>query len=260
MPGVRYGADIADDAAQIYKGLKDIQDSLSKRQKLLKRKQQDLKKAGKKTKSGRLAKASMSAPEKRRFDDLARKAKDMFGVTKADIKKGNYGDLYDMQKYSTRGITKSGKAARGSKFARNKRTGKIMKRSETDEYARRGDGKTTRSYTRGPKTAGTELGRTQTRKFTEIADRSYARMQRGGVRTTGRKGVVKKNKITNRQSLDNLRIARPDGQNARPKYRVKVQQPKKAASAKRAKTAQSKTKRAVTKAGKAKKPTTSRKK
>jgi hypothetical protein len=52
MPGVRYGPDIADDAAAIYKGIKDLND----KEQALKRKAQAAKKSGKAVKSAQLNK------------------------------------------------------------------------------------------------------------------------------------------------------------------------------------------------------------
>jgi hypothetical protein len=112
MPGVRYGPDITDDAAQM---LSDI---------LLFKEQ---------TKAGKVER-----DVRRRYNRAAKMAKQLFGLTDKDIEKGRYKDLKILAEYgegarkvgSKRGFYKRGK------MARNKRTGKLMKRSIMEEGRR----------------------------------------------------------------------------------------------------------------------------
>ena len=262
MPGVRYGPDIADDAAAIYTGLVD----LGAREKSIKAKSKAAKKAGK------VAPAGLNKKDKAKYDRLAKLATDIFGVSRADMKKGNYGDLYKMQRYSTGGKTKKGAPSKGAKYAKDKRTGKLRKRSETTEYFKRDPkGKTTRSQDRSGKTNETYLGFTKPKAYREIEERAYKRMnakKRGG---SGVRVGAKKVKVSDRAALDRLGIARSRGvgqvtaarnkttRNMRPPVVKKAKKPKAAASAKRAKGAQGKTKKAVRGAGKTK-PGTRKKK
>jgi len=247
MPGVRYGPDIADDAAAIYKGIRN----LNEKEEALKRRAQAAKKAGKKVQAAKLSKKDQA-----KYDRLAKLATDIFGVTKRDLKRGKYGDVYKMQRYSTQGVTKKGAPSKGAKLARNKRTKKIMKRSETTEFSKRSEGKTTRSDDPRGKTTQTYLGLTKPKGYRDIEDRAYKRMQsRGGVRV-GRS----RRQVGDRAGLDKLGIARVDRvggvsparnlstRDFRPPL---VKKPRAAASAKRASSAQRKTKKNVRGAGRA---------
>jgi hypothetical protein len=253
MPGVRYGPDIADDAAYIYKGIVD----LNKKEQSLKRAAQAAQKAGKKVKAAKLNKR-----DQQKYDRFAAMATDIFGVTKRDLKKGNYGDLYKMQQYSPDGITKKGAKSRRAKIAKNKRTGKVKLKRDVKESSDRSGGTTTRRAGQG----SSYIGLTKTKQYTDIKKRAFERMaKRGGVRV----GTGKKKRVTNEEGLDRLQIAKratPSGINKsggvkspmkglRPPI---VKRPRAAASAKRAKTAQSKTKKTVKSGGK--KRSTTRKK
>ena len=256
MPGVRYGPDIADDAAVIYKGIKELND----KEAALKRKFQAAKKAGKKPKA-----PSLNKTDRAKYDRLAKLATDIFGVTKKDLKRGKYGDVYKMQRYSQQGVTSRGAKAKGAKFARNKRTGQLRRSSELKEYNRRSGGTSTRSDfvdakgKVGAKTTQTYLGFTKPKGYRAIEDRAYKRMKaRGGVRV-GRS----RKKVTNTAGLDNLAISRVnrtggfvDGprsgagqlRSARPP--LVGSKPRQAASATRAKKTQTKTKATVKRGGK----------
>jgi hypothetical protein len=255
MPGVRYGPDISDDAAYIYKGIV----SLQKKEQALKRKAQAAKKAGKKVKGG-----TLNARDKAQYERFANMASDIFGVTKRDLKAGRFGDLYTLQQYSRDGVTKKGKQSKKYKVAKNKRTGKMKIKRDTKESLDRSEGKVTRRAGMG----SSYIGATAPKAYRDASDRAFKRMkQRGGVRT----GSGKRKKVTNAEGLDNLQIAKrpkPVGlltgggvkirpQVLRPK---KVKAPRAAASSKRAKTTQSKTKSTVKAAGKTPKRKTTRKK
>jgi len=253
MPGVRYGPDISDDAAYIYKGIVGLQN----KEKALKRQAQAAKKAGRKVKP-----ATLNKRDKAKYDRFAAMATDIFGVTKRDLKAGRFGDLYTLQQYSRDGVTKKGKPSKKYKVAKNKRTGKMKIKRDTKESLDRSEQKVTRRAGMG----SSYIGATAPKAYRDAKDRAFNRMkQRGGVRT-GRGG---KKKVTNEEGLDKLQIAKrnkPVGlltgggvkirpQALRPKI---VKAPRAAASSKRAKTTQSKTKSTVKSAGK-KRPTTRKK-
>jgi hypothetical protein len=258
MPGVRYGPDIADDAAAIYKGIKELND----REQALKRKAQAAKKAGKAVKS-----AELNKKDRAKYERLAKLATDIFGVNQRDLKRGKYGDLYKMQRYSQQGVTSRGAKSKGAKFAKNKRTGKIKRSSELKEYSRRSEGKSTRSQDGKGGTRESYLGLTKPKAYREIEARAAKRMKSRGVRV----GATKK-KISNRAGLDALGIARVNrtggitstpnrGKGALPSARPPLvgARPKKAKSSTRAKGAQTATKKTVKNAGKTK-PGTRKKK
>lgn len=258
MPGVRYGPDIADDAAVIYKGIKELND----KEQALKRKAQAAKKAGKAVKS-----AQLNKKDRAKYERLAKLATDIFGVTARDLKRGKYGDLYKMQRYSQQGVTSRGAKSKGAKFARNKRTGKIRRSSELKEYSRRSEGKSTRSQDAGGGTQESYLGFTKPKAYREIEARAAKRMKSRGVRVG-----ASRRKIENRAGLDNLGIARVQrqggftsgpstGKNRLPSARPPLvgKKPKKASSSTRAKGAQKATKKTVKNAGKTK-PGTRKKK
>ena len=259
MTGVRYGPDIADDAATIYRGIKELND----KEQALKRKAQAAKKAGK----GKRLTGALNKKDQAKYDRLARLATDIFGVTARDLKRGKYGDLYKMQRYSQQGVTSRGAKSKGAKFARNKRTGKIRRSSELKEYSRRSEGATTRSRDVTGGTMESYLGLTKPKAYREIEARALKRMKSRGVRV----GASRK-KIGNRAGLDNLGIARvtrsggfvsgpSTGRTALPSARPPLvgARPKKAASSTRSSSSQKKTKKTVKNAGKTK-PGTRKKK
>jgi hypothetical protein len=231
---------------------------LGAREKSIKAKSKAAKKAGK------VAPAGLNKKDKAKYDRLANLAQDIFGVSKSDLKKGNYGDLYKMQRYSSGGKTKKGAPSKGAKYAKDKRTGKLRKRSETTEYFKRDTkGKTTRSQDRSGKTNETYLGLTKPKAYREIEARAYERMnkkKRGG---SGVRVGAKKRQVPDRAALDRLGIARSRGvgqvtaarnkttRNMRPPIVKKAKKPKAAASAKRAKGAQAKTAKTVKRGSKA---------
>lgn len=112
MPGVRFGPDITDDAAQI---LNDILEFKA------------LKKAKKSDRD-----------VTRRYKRSAKMAKQLFGLTDKDIEKGRYKDLRVMAQYGNdaRRPGAPGRVYRRAKLYRNKRTGKIAKRSMMEEGRR----------------------------------------------------------------------------------------------------------------------------
>ena len=193
MPGVRYGPDIADDAAKIMNRLVDLQDKVS------------------------LTGKKLSKKDQAAFKKNADMAKKMFGLSAADIKKRKFGDMGTLAQYGDKGRIMSGrkkvggkyvyKDAKRNKLAANWRTGKTMKRRASDEHgarrtAPRGgkDNRRTLVATSAVKEVGasvtnaggaTYLGRTAPKKFREARTRSFNRMKaqkftgnkfRGGIR------------------------------------------------------------------------------
>jgi len=112
MPGVRFGPDITDDAAQL---LNDILEFKA------------LKKAKKSDRD-----------VTRRYKRSVKMAKQLFGLTDKDIEKGRYKDLRVMAQYGddARRPGAPGRVYRRSKLYRNKRTGKIARRSMMEEGRR----------------------------------------------------------------------------------------------------------------------------
>lgn len=202
MPGVRFGPDIADDAAEIMNTLVDLTAR------------------ARRSKTGKLSKREQS-----KYDRAARQALDMFGVTKADLKKGRYGDLYEMAKYSPNVKNAKGKKIKG-RYApamtrsRAKATmGEKRRRTRTmaDESLRRSDQKVVRGTREGERMApgtggGSYLGATKTPKYRELSQRAYERMAKRGI--VGYDG--RRRKIRNEEDLDKANIARtrPSGRAA----------------------------------------------
>lgn len=109
MPGVRYGPDITDDAAQMLTDIITFKEQ---------------KKRGKVDKDVR-----------RRYNRAVKMAKQLFGLSDKDIETGRYKDLKVMAEYGDGARRVGGKRGfyRRGKLARNKRTGKFMKRSAMEE-------------------------------------------------------------------------------------------------------------------------------
>lgn len=182
MPGVRYGPDIADDAAFIMNNLV----TLNKRQR-------DLEKKGK-----TLGKADSSLQNK-----MAKLADGLFGVSRADIDQNKFGEMGQLAQYSSYGRSARGKAYKRSKMARNARTGKIRQREVAAEHKRRG---ADRGITQDASGGASYLGRTQTKKYTRLRDQAAQRaatnkLEIGRARVRG----------TNPEQIDNLGIARTGG-------------------------------------------------
>lgn len=226
MPGVRYGPDIADDAAYVMNNLVELN--------------RKFRETGKRPKNYN------------KFERLAHK---IFGVKPSDIKKGKYGDLAKLATYSTAGRDSRGRAYKRGKLAKSWRTGKIMKRGLRQEFIKRGETPSGRAA-RGVRKAGrgkkgdiisgipgietqgrggaTYLGRTKTKQFDRLANAAYAR--------------AKKNKITktaNAAGIDTLNIARVGkflpgpgwgGTSSRPGATIRPPKSKTAAAGARAKT------------------------
>lgn len=192
MPGVRYGPDIADDAAYVMNNLVDINRRYRE--------------------TGKLP---------REFQKFAKLARDIFGVKESDIKKGKYGDLSRLAQYSSAGRSARGKAYQRAKPAKNWRTKKIMKRGLRQEFQKRGETPSGRAQSgvrkvgRGDAISGisgverqgrggaTYLGRTKTRTFDKLAEAAYARARRNKVQVGGARVTQ-----ANAASIDKLNIAR----------------------------------------------------
>ena len=120
MPGVRYGPDIADDAAKIMNKLVDLQDKVA------------------------LTGRKLSKRDQAAFKKNADIAKKLFGLSTSDIKGRKFGDMGTLSQYSKDGRIMSGrkkvngkyvyKGAKRDKLARNHTTGKTMKRRAADEH------------------------------------------------------------------------------------------------------------------------------
>lgn len=147
MPGVRYGPDISDDAAEILDFVKDAQARIRKGAKLSKR-------------------------DSTRYDAFKKLSRDIFGVSNRDFDKGKFGDLAEMAKY---GGSKS-----RSKIAKSWRTGGQMKKSVTQEFVDRGvPGGRKAGSTGTPKDAW-YVGRTRSKGFRAVEARVAKRMNRNG--------------------------------------------------------------------------------
>lgn len=192
MPGVRYGPDIADDAAFVMNNLVDINRRYRE--------------------TGKLPKE---------FQKFAKLARDIFGVSEANVRKGKYGDLSRLAQYSTAGRNARGKPYQRAKLAKSWRTGKIMKRGLRQEFQRRGESPSGRAISgvrktgRGDAISGisgvesqgrggaTYLGRTKTKTFDKLADAAYARAKRNKAQVGGARVTQ-----PNAASIDKLNIAR----------------------------------------------------
>lgn len=242
MPGVRYGPDIADDAAYVMNNLVDINRRYRE--------------------TGRLPKD---------FDKFARLANKVFGVKPSDLKKGKYGDLAKLASYSAAGRDSRGRAYKRGKLAKSWRTGKIMKRGLRQEFQKRGEAPSGRAQSgvrrakggdvisgiSGVETQGrggaTYLGRTKTKQFDRLAEAAYARAKRNKIiKQPNAAGVDKLNIARQGKYLPGITTdfgatSRRTGQTIRPP------KSKTAAAAARAKTAKT-----VKTAGKAGKNSTSK--
>lgn len=257
MPGVRYGPDITDDAAQMLNDILQFKDA---------------------SKTG----GKIDRDVRRRYNRSAKLAKQLFGLTDSDIEKGRYKDLKTLARY---GNDARGQGARvpgrrnqtykSQKLARNKRTGEIMKRTQMEEFRRRsvaaGD-KTPKGRTilrggegRLPKSVRdvggqTLLGRTNPKVLRDAVarfDKRMARLNRkGGVISDrgGKRVKIRAQGKGGKQDIDMLNISKMRVRNPRKKGATKnvgtrgrrVALPK---SATRAKSANKTRKRNVKNAG-----------
>lgn len=147
MPGVRYGPDISDDAAQIMDFVQGAQARIRQGLKLSRR-------------------------DQTKYDSYKSVARQIFGVRNSDFDKGKLGDLAEMAKY--------GGAKSRNKIAKSWRTGGQMKKSVTREFEDRGvPGGRKAGSTGTPKDAW-YVGRTRTKKFRELEARAQRRLARNG--------------------------------------------------------------------------------
>lgn len=148
MPGVRYGPDISDDAAQIMDFVTEVQSRIRKGQKISKR-------------------------DSARYASYKGLAREMFGVSARNFDSGKFGDLAEMAKY--------GGSKHRSKIAKSWRTGGQMKKSVTREFEDRGlPGGRKAGSTKTPQGAW-YVGRTRSKRFQELEARAQRRMSRNGV-------------------------------------------------------------------------------
>jgi len=147
MPGVRYGPDITDDAAQILDFVRDAQARMRKGLKLSKR-------------------------DQGRYDAFRDIADKVFGVGNKRFDKGQFGDLAVMAQY--------GGSRSRSKIAKSWRTGGQMKKSVTQEFIDRGTpGGRKAGSTKTPSDAW-YVGRTNPKRLREATARAQRRMNRNG--------------------------------------------------------------------------------
>jgi hypothetical protein len=148
MPGVRYGPDITDDAAQILDFVKDVQSRLRKG-------------------------LSINKRDKTRYDAFRDIADKVFGVGNKRFDKGQFGDLAVLAQY--------GGSKPRSKIAKSWRSGGQMKKSVTQEFIDRGvPGGRKAGSTRTPGDAW-YVGRTNPKRLREATARAQRRLNRNGV-------------------------------------------------------------------------------
>lgn len=177
MPGVRYGPDIADDAAYVMNTLVELRQRM------------------KSLRPGR----KLSEADGKEYDKMKKIANEIFGVRPSDIDRGRYGALGQLAQYSIAGRNPQGRAYNRSKPAKNWRTKKIMKRGVRQEFEKRGQKPGGREIigTIPMKEGGASyLGRTKTRKFDQLADAAYARAKRKGYIKEATAGAFDKVGIT----------------------------------------------------------------
>jgi hypothetical protein len=176
MPGVRYGPDISDDAAQITDFVKETQAKLRKG-------------------------AKLSKADSKRLDNYKNIAKDIFGVKNSDFDKGKLGDLAEMARY---GGSKS-----RSKAAKSWRTGGTMKKSVSREFADRGDSSGRKPGGVGAPADSWYAGRTRSKRFRELEGRAQRRMTKNGAQFGAAKIAPRATKPDNFLSqVDKLNLAR----------------------------------------------------
>lgn len=177
MPGVRYGPDIADDAAYVMNTLVELRNR------------------AKALGPGR----KLNRRDSTEYDKMKKIANEIFGVRPSDIDRGRYGALGQLAQYSTAGRNPQGRAYNRSKPAKSWRTKKIMKRGVRQEFEKRGQRPGGREIvgTMPMKEGGASyLGRTKTRKFDELANAAYARAKRRGYSKTADAGGFDKIGVT----------------------------------------------------------------
>jgi hypothetical protein len=188
MPGVRYGPDIADDAAH-------IQNSLV-----------ELLKLEKASKSGKLGKDN-----RKKLETNLRLAKQLFGVNESDIRKGKFRDLGVLAEYSDLGRNpRTGTKRTRSKLARND-AGRVFKKDMAREHADRMAGVKSSGTTgsRGLTGENTYLGRTAPKRYREARERAYRRARKGGVAYGRGGGIPKGTKVEMiPDKLDRMNVAR----------------------------------------------------
>lgn len=177
MPGVRYGPDISDDAAYILDTVTDIQRRLAKG-------------------------AKLSKKDRTRLDKLRDVARDLYGVRTRDFDRGKFGDLAELAKY--------GDSRSRSAMAKG-RDGRPMRKSVEQEFAERGGPTNARKPGTSTKPVdGTYyVGRTKTKRFTELEAAAMRRARKNGVsfgKTKYGKGKIKPE--TFQAQIDKLNIAK----------------------------------------------------
>lgn len=209
MPGVRYGPDISDDAAQLMNTIVDLQDKVE----------------------GRKAK-KLSARDADTLRRASKLAKQLFGLSDADIKARRFKDMGVLAQYSPDGRILSGrkklkngkyqyKGAKRNKMAKNWRDGKLMKKKAGKEHMDRAYDASTpgnyRTYTpsnpaQADNPAGwggaTYLGRTAPKRFREARARTMKRAGRANF-NAGNKKTGFRGPLRDESDLDRLATSSP---------------------------------------------------
>lgn len=237
MPQVRYGPDITDDAARLMNNLTDFQKRARKKGKLTKR-------------------------ERAAYKRDRNIAKRLFGLTDKDIDRGNFKLMQQLAQYGVNGRDKRGRAYKKNKYARNKRTGAIMRRSVKKESEIASLGQRRRTYTKDSDQYGgaSFLGRTTPKKLEQHL-KQFDRLQkkRGGASYMGRR--VKKIRPQAEGGKEDVTRLLGGGGRSKPSSlgaprvnRPRLVKQKASAASKRAKGANTKRKATVKKANRPKRP------
>jgi len=175
MPGVRYGPDIADDAAFVLNLLRDQQRRIAR---------------------------GLKPEDQRQYDKARTLANKVFGVSLRDVDRGRFGALQQLAQYSISGRDARGRAYKRSKLERSWRTGRLMKRGIAQEFEKRAGGdkkagrQTVGSVGTGPLAevpgGAMYIGRTKTKKFDELANAAYARAKRNKITKTADAAAIDK--------------------------------------------------------------------
>jgi len=236
MPAVRYGPDITDDAARTMNTLVDLQ------------------------KKRRKAGGTLSKPDRARYNREKKLAQRLFGLKDSDIEKGKFGRMQRLARYSAEGKDKRGRRYKGAKLAKRRLkdgSRRVAGRSVRKESEIRSLGKSRRTLTTAGDAFGgaSRLGRTTPKGLQkELAAFDRWQKRRGSISYGGRRvGKIRGQAAGGKEDLDRLFERAPNRATGK---LVK----KTSAASRRAKSTNRKRKAVVKKAGKAKRPTSARKK
>lgn len=148
MPGVRYGPDIADDAAYILDTVTELQRRLARG-------------------------ATLGKRDRGRYDNLKELANSLYGVRARDFDKGKFGDLAELAKY--------GDSRSRSRMAKG-RDGRPMRKSVEQEFAERGSGVRKPGTSTKPVDGTYYVGRTKSKRFTQLEQAAMRRASRNKIK------------------------------------------------------------------------------